>query len=308
MTRGETAAMMDWPEVRIFHAIGIPSASRPGGHPGARHRAVEAVARVLLAGPDELHRLADLFRDQDRLPHEILEDAAPAEAAAQHHLVDHDLVGRHAGCVRSDGKRGFAVLRGRPDLDPVRRHMRRAVLRLHGGMTEEGHLVVRFDALDRLTEGAVDVAVVATDASVPGAQARMQFLANCVAGNAGVVRKIPGHRQHLCRLFRAPPAVRHDRHRVREFHHAADAFHAGKLGLVDRPQRPLEHRALHDGGVKHAGQMNVDGVDRLARDFVRDVEPPLPGPDQLPGPSDPSTGPVPAVSCRRPPRRRGRRP
>ena len=29
MTRGETAAMIDWPEVRIFHAIGMPSASRP---------------------------------------------------------------------------------------------------------------------------------------------------------------------------------------------------------------------------------------------------------------------------------------
>ena len=145
--------MMDWPEVRIFHAIGMPVGVEAGGHPGARHRAVEAVARVLLARPDELHRLADLFRDQDRLPHEILEDAAPAEAAAQHHLVDHDLVGRHAGCVRRDGKRGFAVLRGRPDLDPVGRHMRRAVLRLHGGMTEEGHLVVRFDAFDRLTRG-----------------------------------------------------------------------------------------------------------------------------------------------------------
>src|SRR5207344_2280201 len=48
------------------------------------------------------------------------------------------------------------------------------------------------------------------------------------------------------------------------------------------PERALEYRALHDGGVQHAGQVNVDGVDRLARDLVRNIQPPLPGTDQLP--------------------------
>ena len=66
--------------------------------------------------------------------------------------------------------------------------------------------------------------------------------------------------------------------------------------LVDRLQRALEHRALHDGGVQHARQAHVDGVDRLARDLVGDVEAPLPACRSASSPSDPSTGPAPAAA------------
>src|SRR5262249_59804477 len=78
------------------HAIGVET----GGHPGGCHWAVEVVTHVLLARPNELDRLADLFRDQDRLPHEVLKDPAPAEAAAQHHLVNHDLAPRYTPAPR----------------------------------------------------------------------------------------------------------------------------------------------------------------------------------------------------------------
>jgi len=37
--------------------------------------------------------------------------ATPAEAAAEHHLVDLDLLQRQAGSLGGRGHRGFAVLR-----------------------------------------------------------------------------------------------------------------------------------------------------------------------------------------------------
>ena len=40
---------------------------------------------VLLAGPNELYRLADRLRDQDGLAHKVLKDWAPTEAATKHH-------------------------------------------------------------------------------------------------------------------------------------------------------------------------------------------------------------------------------
>ncbi len=156
------------------HAVGVEA----GGHPGGCHRAVEVVAHVLLARPNELHRLADLLRDQHRLPHEVLKDPAPAEAAAEHHLVNHDFARGYASGIGCDCERRLAILGGRPDLDQVGGHVRRAVLRLHGGVSEEGHLVVCFDSLDRLAERSIDIAVAAADARVGGAQARMQLRAN----------------------------------------------------------------------------------------------------------------------------------
>ena len=71
---------------------------------------------------------------------------APAEAAAEHHAMDHDLVVRHAGGRGGGGERGRGVLRRRPDLDPAGPDMGGAGLRLHGGVRQERHRVVRLDA------------------------------------------------------------------------------------------------------------------------------------------------------------------
>jgi len=53
--------------------------------------------------------------------------------------------------------------------------------------------------------------------------------------------------------------------------------------LIDRPQRATEHRALRDGGVQHIRQPHVDGIDRLCRNFIEDVETLLRRTDELPG-------------------------
>ena len=102
------------------------------------------------------------------------------------------------------------------------------------------------------------------------------------AGDGGILTEIPAHRQRFSRLFRPPPAVRHHRDGVRQLHHAVDAFDAGELALVDRFQRALEHRTLHNRRVQHVRQPHVDGVDRLARNLIGNVEAPLARADQLP--------------------------
>src|SRR5262249_60975329 len=112
---------------------------------------------------------------------EVLKDPAPAEAGAEHHLANPGLARRYTGGIGRDRERRLPVLGGRPDLDQVGGHVRRAVLRLHGGVREEGHLVVRLDSLGSLAEGALDVAVAAADARVGGAQARMPLRADRAA-------------------------------------------------------------------------------------------------------------------------------
>jgi hypothetical protein len=56
--------------------------------PALGDRVVVAVGHVLLAGPEQLHRRAgQLLGDADGLGDEVVEGAAPAEAAAQMDLV-----------------------------------------------------------------------------------------------------------------------------------------------------------------------------------------------------------------------------
>ena len=84
---------------------------------------------------------------------------------------------------------------------------------------------------------------------------------------------VPLDGQRVERLLGLPPALGDHRDRILEPDDLVHALHAGDLGLVDRLQRALEHRALRDRGVEHAGHAHVDAVDRLALDLVGDVEP-----------------------------------
>src|SRR6516165_10532893 len=149
ITRGDTAAMMDCPAMRIVHAR-----------------------------PDELHRLAHLLGDEDGLADEILKYSAPAEAAAEHRLVNDHLAVWHPCSIRGDGKRGLAVLSGRPDLDRIGGDVRCAILRLHGGMGEERHFVVGFDPPRGSGKRCGVIALTAPDARIVGAQPRAQGVAN----------------------------------------------------------------------------------------------------------------------------------
>ncbi len=61
--------------------------------------------------------------------------------------------------------------------------------------------------------------------------------------------------------------------------HAAQTEHFRAVGAF---QPTLEHRALRNGRVHHAGQLHVDAIDRLARGRVRDVQARRRLADQLP--------------------------
>ena len=100
-------------------------------------------------------------------------------------------------------------------------------------MTEEGHLIIRFDPLDRMRKSPLDIAVIAPDARIRGGKPRLQMRANGGAGDSGILAEIPAHRQRLRRSLRLPPCISHDRDGIRKLHHAADAFHAGDLALLD---------------------------------------------------------------------------
>src|SRR5258708_26682938 len=92
---------------------------------------IPAVRHVLLARPNQLHRRAgNLLGDRHGLLHEIV-GRAPAEAAAERHLVNVAFGNRQAGGFGGRGQRGLAVLRRRPYLAAIRR--------VHGGRVHRLH-------------------------------------------------------------------------------------------------------------------------------------------------------------------------
>ena len=81
-----------------------PTPSSPAVKLDHRRRAVEIVADILLARPQELDRLPDRLGDQHRLMNIVLNRTAPAEPAAEHCLVQDDLFRRHLGGSRCGSK------------------------------------------------------------------------------------------------------------------------------------------------------------------------------------------------------------
>src|SRR5262249_58437353 len=78
---------------------------KAGGEPALRDRPEEIVRLVLLATPDQLDwDSGELLRDRHRLVDVILRAAAPAETAAEVHLVDLAFGEWHAGSFRQGGE------------------------------------------------------------------------------------------------------------------------------------------------------------------------------------------------------------
>ena len=79
--------------------------------------------------------------------------------------------------------------------------------------------------------------------------------------------------ERLERLVGLPPGVGdHGNRGVADLHDVAHAGHRLGLGLVVALDLGAEHRRIHDRGVEHAGQLDVDGVDLLAGELVDGVE------------------------------------
>ena len=143
--RAQNRADRDLGVERSRHAVGAERRLQPH----RRLRPVAVVRHVFFARPHQLHRLADLLGDQDRLPHLVV-DRAPAEAAAEEAIVDDDLLGLEAGSGRRLPDGAHRRLRAEPDIELVGLQMHRGVERLHGGVGEMRRFVDRLDDLAAL--------------------------------------------------------------------------------------------------------------------------------------------------------------
>lgn len=86
-----------------------------------------------------------------------MRETTTAEAAAEVALVDDHFLLVDAKRCRDDCQRTLGVLRGRPELGALCRHVRGAVLRLHRCMSEVGDVVFPFDALGRGGQRGIDI-------------------------------------------------------------------------------------------------------------------------------------------------------
>ena len=101
---------------------------------------------ILLARPHHLDGPVHLLGDANGLDHHVgLETAA--EATADDLVVHDHFVERHAGGSGGGRLHPCRDLRAEPELAGARRQMHRAIHRLHGGVRQEGHFVMRFDLL-----------------------------------------------------------------------------------------------------------------------------------------------------------------
>ncbi len=230
---------------------------------------------VLFARPDQLDGPLHRHRDDQRLLDEIGEQPA-AEAAADQRAVDDDLVARQAGHLRGDDLRHLDALGRRPDLAHVRRHPRRAVHRLHGGVRLERRRIGHRDgggagrrgiAFGQMGKERPARHPLGIDRREPGrARERAALLA-------------PGKRRAIERQARLPVGFCRDRDAVRHRHDGDDARLRQKRVAVERCQRRAEPRRGAYGRDHHVGQPHVDAEFGAAVDLAGNV----PAPQRAPG-------------------------
>ena len=147
--------------------------------------------------------------------------------------------------TRGGDERGRGILGRRPDFDAVRPDMRGAGLRLHGGMGEKRHRIIRLDASRGAGERRRGIAVGAADLRrrrvEPGAH---QFAQSPRSTASPLPRSSQLDAQRLGRALGPPPGIGHHRDRVRHAHDAAHAVHAGDRALVDRFERAAERPGI----------------------------------------------------------------
>ncbi len=233
-----------------------------------------AVRHVLFARPDQLDRRArHLLGDQHGLA-DVIGAAAPAEAAAQQHLVDVALRDRQAGGFRRHGERRLAVLRAAPHHALVGGDAGRGVHRLHGDMVLVGEAVGRLHLPGRAVDRGPGVADRVADEGLAGVEAFLEHGLDRVGLNVSQLADIPFGRQGGERGPCVPVGVGHDHDGVAV--DRQDLLHAGHLrdlGGVEALELAADHGAGPDGRDQHAREGEIDTVDLPAGDLVERVEP-----------------------------------
>ena len=220
---------------------------------------VAAAADVVLARPDELHRLpsADGLGDAGRFARHVgHRGRAAAEAAAGQEGVQLDLLRRQAHHERDRALIDGRNLRAGPDLAPIARELHDAVEGLHGGVGEVGELVDRVEGLGGARERRRGIAVAARR----GARLRGEglVLGQQLGGAAMLgLALVPFHDQGRAALSRGPEALRQHRHSGRHLDHVGHAGDLERGRLVDRLHGGPEDRGPGDHGGQHVGEVDV---------------------------------------------------
>ncbi len=181
---------------------------------------------------------------------------------------------RNAGGFRERRERGFEVLRRHPHFGLVGRNLHGRVHHLHAGMREERRRIGRLDLLRRARDCGKRVTVATLAVIFGGGQACLEVLGDRGVGDLGVVAFVPFDGHGIERRLGVPPGVGDHRDGgVLHLHDLLHARHLGDLGVVEADDLGAEHRRVLDGGVEHAGQLHVDGIDLRAVELVGGIEP-----------------------------------
>ncbi len=231
---------------------------------------VEVVRHVIFARPHELEGGPHRLRDLHRLGDEVHVDAPP-EATAQVGGAHGDLLGLEARHLRRHSRRHLLELGGAADQARVLADVGREVHRLHRGVGEEGQLVGGLHGLCGALDGGVHVALLLEDRAGPG-RGRLEG-----GGNAGGVERlswalVPGDGERLARALGAPPGVGHHGDAVGDLPHVLHPRHRLGPGGVEAHRLAADHRALREGRVEHAGQLDVEPELGRPVDLGRGVE------------------------------------
>ena len=195
---------------------------------------VVAAVDVVLARPHHLHRLPARLGHVHRLGDEVRGGVGPpAEAAAEEHGVDLDLLGLEAGDLgrepagRSSGTGCPTQISHLSAREPDG-----AVGRLHHRVRQVGHVVLGLDGLGRLARAPAAVSP-ALAAGIP----RVRPAAGTRSGAASLSSSAPGPRSHSTASasrpeLGRPEVVGHHGDAGRHLHHVAHARH--RLGLGAR--------------------------------------------------------------------------
>jgi len=153
-------------------ATGLPRPSRLAKR-GTR-LAVEIVADVVFARPDDLHGRAGITRDE-RGFHGVVLDEAAAKSPADERDMHFDVLAGNAEGARYRLRRGSGNLRGRPEFAGIAAHVGRAIDRLHCGVGEKRHVIDGFDFLCSRLMSLAEVTVAANNGARFGGQAKHCF-------------------------------------------------------------------------------------------------------------------------------------
>ena len=206
--------------------------------------------------------------------HIIVGQPSPEAAAAAGDVHRHLVLGDAQGLAHQIAA-GGGVLRRSPDRHAARADIGGAVLRLQGGVGEEGVEIGRLHHVGRAAQGLVDVT------------RGLETLGRAVLGEGGGLigetlaalacgwPLVPFDLEDLARPVHPPPVVADDGDATEQTGQIVAALddegvlHAGLfLDLVEVGAGDLaaEYRTFDIGGVQHAGHDHVDAEQRLAVD------------------------------------------